>query len=100
MLEPNRYQSTEKSKKHEVKIDQRRKLHLTGVLNVESFDHEEFLLETDCGYLAIRGENLHMKSLNVENGLVSIEGLVVELVYVDDQAGGEKAKGFFSKLFK
>jgi sporulation protein YabP len=66
---------------------------------VESFDNEEFLLETSMGFLAIRGYNLKMKNLNLEQGLVSIEGKVYDLVYLDQQQG-DKAKGFFSKLFK
>lgn len=73
---------------------------LTGVINVESFDSEEFLLETEGGYLAIRGQNLHMKNLNVENGLVSIEGYIIDIAYVDHTSTGDKAKGIFSKLFK
>ncbi|RAI20025.1 sporulation protein YabP, partial [Rhodobium orientis] len=48
---------------------------------------------------AVRGENLQMKNLDVEKGVVSIKGRVLDLVYLDEQQG-EKAKGFFSKLFK
>ncbi|EGL81871.1 sporulation protein YabP [Caldalkalibacillus thermarum TA2.A1] len=99
MLDGSHYGKSE-SKHHEVKMVNRKQLDLTGVINVESFDSEEFLLETEAGFLAIRGQNLHMKSLNVERGLVSIEGLVLEMVYVDQGHGGEKAKGLFSKLFK
>ena len=36
----------------------RRLLDITGVKQVESFDNEEFLLETVMGFLAIKGENL------------------------------------------
>lgn len=100
MIEQNHYGKMASPKNHDMKIINRKKLDLTGVINVESFDSEEFLLETECGFLAIRGENLHMKNLNVENGIVSIEGLVMEFVYVDHAHGREKAKGFFSKLFK
>lgn len=94
------YRSSATPKSHEIKMINRKKMEISGVVNVESFDNEEFLLETECGYMAIRGENLHMKNLNVENGLVSIEGLIFELVYVDHSTGGDKAKGFFSRLFK
>ncbi|WP_368031697.1 sporulation protein YabP, partial [Bacillus licheniformis] len=66
---------------------------------VESFDNEEFLLETVMVMLAVRGENLQMKNLDVEKGVVYIKGRVLDLVYLDEQQG-EKAKGFFSKLFK
>lgn len=100
MVENNHYRSSSTQKSHEIKMVNRKKMEITGVLNVESFDNEEFLLETESGFMAIRGQNLHMKNLNVENGLVSIEGLVIELVYVDHSTGGDKAKGLFSKLFK
>ncbi|MCA1322078.1 sporulation protein YabP [Bacillus tianshenii] len=77
----------------------RRLLDITGVKQVESFDNEEFLLETVMGFLSVRGQNLQMKNLDVEKGVVSIKGKIMEIIYLDDQQG-EKAKGFFSKLFK
>lgn len=90
---------TGKVKRQEVKMLNRKLLELSGVLNVESFDNEEFLLETEMGYLMIKGSNLHIKNLNLEQGLVAIEGLVNELAYVDG-GSGSKSKGFLGKLFK
>ncbi|MDQ0273090.1 sporulation protein YabP [Cytobacillus purgationiresistens] len=84
---------------HDVIMRGRRLLDITGVKQVESFDNEEFLLETVMGFLAIKGQNLQMKNLDVDKGIVSIKGKVFDLVYMDDQHG-EKAKGFFSKLFR
>lgn len=84
---------------HDVIMRSRRLLDITGVKQVESFDNEEFLLETVMGFLAIRGQNLQMKNLDVEKGIVSIKGKVFELIYLDEHHS-EKAKGFFSKLFK
>ncbi|GGE84711.1 sporulation protein YabP [Priestia taiwanensis] len=84
---------------HDVTMKGRRLLDITGVKQVESFDSEEFLLETVMGFLAIKGQNLQMKNLDVEKGLVSIKGKVFEMEYLDDHHG-EKAKGFFSKLFR
>ncbi|WP_174734825.1 sporulation protein YabP [Mesobacillus harenae] len=84
---------------HDVIMRGRRTLEITGVKQVESFDNEEFLLETVMGFLAIKGQNLQMKNLDVDKGVVSIKGKIYDLVYLDDQHG-EKAKGFFSKLFK
>src|SRR3954449_3836475 len=84
---------------HDVFMKGRRLLDITGVKQVESFDSEEFLLETVMGFLAIKGENLQMKNFDVEKGIVSIKGKIFDLVYLDEQHG-EKAKGFFSKLFK
>jgi len=84
---------------HDVIMRGRRLLEITGVKQVESFDNEEFLLETVMGFLAIKGQNLQMKNLDVEKGIVSIKGKIYDLVYLDEQHG-EKAKGFFSKLFR
>lgn len=88
-----------KEANHDVIMKGRKKLEITGVKHVESFDHEEFLLETVMGYLAIRGANLKMQNLDVDQGIVNIEGKVFDMGYLDEQPG-EHAKGFFSKLFK
>lgn len=88
-----------KTKRQEVKMLNRKLLEISGVINVESFDNEEFLLETECGFLAIKGQNLHIKNLSLEQGLVAIEGIVHGLNYLEGNAG-EKSKGFLGKLFK
>ena len=87
------------NQEHDVIMRGRRLIDIRGVKQVESFDNEEFLLETVMGFLAIRGQNLQMKNLDVDKGIVSIKGKVFDLVYIDDQ-NGDKAKGFFSKLFR
>lgn len=84
---------------HDVIMRGRKLLDITGVKQVESFDNEEFLLETSMGFLAIKGQNLQMKNLDVEKGIVSIKGKIFDLVYLDEHHG-EKAKGFFSKIFR
>lgn len=84
---------------HDLVMRGRKTLEITGVKQVESFDNEEFLLETVMGFLAIKGQNLQMKNLDVDKGIVSIKGKIFDLVYLDEQ-NGEKAKGFFSKLFR
>jgi sporulation protein YabP len=76
----------------------RKLLDITGVKQVESFDSEEFLLDTTMGFLHIKGQNLQMKNLDVERGIVSITGKISQIIYLDENHG-DKAKGFFSKLF-
>lgn len=84
---------------HDVIMRGRKLLDITGVKQVESFDNEEFLLDTVMGALAIRGQNLQMKNLDVDKGIVSIKGRIYDIIYLDEQQT-EKAKGLFSKLFK
>ncbi len=99
----NQYYDGNKDKvtyqEHDVMMRGRKLLDITGVKQVESFDNEEFLLETVMGFLSVRGQNLQMKNLDVDKGIVSIKGKVFDLVYLDEHSG-EKAKGFFSKLFR
>lgn len=88
------------AKHQEIRMLNRKTLEITGVGNVESFDNEEFLLVTECGFLAVRGQNLHMKNLSLEQGLVAIEGTIHSLVYLDGTGAGGKSKGLFGKIFK
>lgn len=88
-----------KAKRQELHLMNRKLLEISGVQNVESFDSEEFLLQTELGHLAIRGQNLHIKNLNLEQGLVSIEGLVNSLSYHDASTPSGN-KGFLGKLFR
>ncbi|MGJ9385066.1 sporulation protein YabP [Salipaludibacillus neizhouensis] len=88
-----------KTREHKLMLRSRKTLDISGVKQVESFDSEEFLLETEMGFLSIRGHNLQMKNLDVEEGNVSIQGQVDDLVYLDQQ-NSEKSKGLFGKLFK
>ncbi|WP_110926090.1 sporulation protein YabP [Bacillus massiliglaciei] len=98
-VDPNSAYNKGPSQEHDVTMRGRRLLDISGVKHVESFDNEEFLLETVMGFLSIRGQNLQMKNLDVDKGIVSIKGKIFDLVYLDQQSG-EKAKGFFGKLFK
>lgn len=88
-----------KSKQHELHMLNRKQLHLTGVHNVESFDSEEFLLQTELGHLTVKGQNLHIKNLSLEEGLLSIEGMIHSLIYLEPGAHS-KNKGMLGKLFK
>jgi sporulation protein YabP len=89
-----------KAKGHDLHMQNRRQIHMTGVQNVESFDSEEFLLQTELGHLTIKGQNLHIKNLSLEDGLLSIEGLVHSFVYLDPGSHHSKNKGRLGKLFK
>lgn len=96
----NQYEKLEPTigREHKVTMHNRKEIEITGVKEVDSFDHEEFLLETNMGYIVVRGKQLQLKSLNVGDGIVQITGRIYELIYVDEEKE-ERAKGLFSKLF-
>ncbi len=97
--EKNHGVRSQQSVEHNVKVWNRRNIEISGVKEVDSFDSEEFLLQTSMGYLVVRGQNLQMKNLDLDSGVVSIKGKMYEMTYLDEHQG-EKAKGLFSKLFK
>ncbi|MDO7908581.1 sporulation protein YabP [Paenibacillus sp. JX-17] len=89
-----------KAKQHDLRMQNRKGLELTGVRSVESFDSEAFLLQTEQGHLTIRGQNLHIKHLSLEEGLLSIEGYVHSLFYSEPGTQKKNGKGLLGKLFK
>ena len=89
---------------HGISINERAGIYITGVLKIDSFDEEEFLLETNMGYLVIKGEGLEIIKLDTKDGIVSIKGKIISLSYLEDlkKKGKKKASddSFFEKLFK
>ena len=86
---------------HEIVMTNRNTLEASGVTGVESFDSEEFLLQTDYGYLGVRGQGLHIKTLDLDQGRVSIEGQIADVSYLDmPMPAQEKVKGVWGRIFK
>ena len=85
---------------HNINITQRRNINLTGVKKIESFDDKEFLLETNMGYLLIKGNELEIVKLDTYQGDVAIKGKIDSLNYLESTNKKEKTESIFSKLFK
>lgn len=86
-------------KVHQLTLYGREQLTMDGVTNVGSFNREEIFLQTQKGVLVIRGENLHLQQLHLEQGKLSITGKVNALKYSDESAA-EKGRGIFKRMFK
>ena len=85
---------------HSVTINERKNLILTGVKKIDSFDEEEFLMETNMGYVVIKGSELEIVKLDTYQGNVSIKGKINSLTYQENGNKKQKEAGIFSKLFK
>ena len=81
---------------HNITINERKNIIISGVKKIESFDNEEFLLETTMGNISIKGEELEIIKLDTYQGTVSIKGTINSLIYDSIK----KEEGVFSKLFK
>ncbi len=82
---------------HNVVLEGRKNLTVSGVADVDSFDEETVIVFTDLGELTIRGSNLHINRLSVEVGELTVEGEIAALIYSDETP---KSGGFFSKVFR
>lgn len=80
---------------HEMHLENRSRLSVSGVQEVESFDENTVLLQTVRGMLIVRGEGLQLHTLSIDGGQVRVEGTVHSLTYEELQKSG----GFFRRLF-
>lgn len=81
---------------HNVIMEQCKKLNMSGVKDVKTFDEETVILETDMGNLTVKGEDLNIESFSVTTGELVAKGKIYALVYSD--SGREK--GMLRRLLK
>lgn len=87
---------------HSLTITNREQTVVSGVAAVESFDDQEIILETELGTLTIRGEELHIKQLDLESGRFAVDGTINALTYSARMSRGapRRNRGFLERLLK
>ena len=86
------------SRPHNVILEGRRRMTLSGITDVDSFDEQLVVLYCDTGQIAIRGEQLHISRIDVETGEVNLEGGRIDGVTYTDQRPNRG--GLLSRLFR
>lgn len=86
--------------KHDLSLTSRKELVVTGVKNIDSFDSEEFLIQTVLGFLHIKGSNLTLDKMDNDNNELVIKGQIDSMSYVSGQKGKESKGNIFKKLLK
>lgn len=81
-------------------IKDRKSIEITGIKQVDSFDNQEFLLDTVVGYLHIKGKNLTLGKMDNDNKEVIINGTIDSVGYVESIVKGAGKEKFMKKLFK
>lgn len=87
------------NKNHKITIHNRKDCSITGVIDVISFDEEEIKTETEMGTLLIKGNDMHVKRLNLEKGEIDIEGQMDSFIYTHMKHKTEE-QSFLSRMFK
>ena len=79
-----------------VMLDNRSRLTVSGVNDVDSFDEKNIVAYTDYGQLTIQGSDLNISKLSTESGELAIEGYISSLVYTDNRPN----ENIFKRLFR
>ena len=90
----------EASFNHGITLAERKNIVVTGVKKIESFDSEDFLMDTTIGFLNIKGSDLEIIKLDTYQGNVSIKGKIDSMTYMDNGLTKNKEESFLGKLFK
>lgn len=89
-----------KPKPQNLILENRERLSVSGVIDVESFNDECVIVDTELGVLIIRGEDLHINKLNLDSSELSVDGDIISCEYSDREGSKSKGLGFFGKMFK
>ena len=80
-------------------LENRRKAVITGVQDIHSFNENEVLLFSEAGKILLKGEQLHVRNLNLEKGEAEVEGRVDSLSYLTKNAH-KKDESILKRMFR
>lgn len=75
---------------HMITIDNREKITVTDVADIDNFDEEEICANLKSGGLVIKGKNLHIQMLDLAEGKSVITGEITSLAYTQKKDKAEK----------
>jgi sporulation protein YabP len=87
-----------KQASHQVLMENRTKLTMTGIQEVLSFDESETVLRTALGDLTLRGTGFHILRTDSATGELTMEGEVADLMY--SAVRKTKEPGTLMRLFR
>ncbi len=85
-------------KNQNILIEDRNRVNITGVEQVESFNDNTIVLKTVKGGMVIKGEGLNIGKLNLDDGNVKIDGIINGILY-NDKDSSQKGN-IIGKIFK
>ena len=83
---------------HKVIIDNREKTEVSDIVEIDSFDEAEVRATLKQGAMVIKGENLNIQKLDLQEGTATIAGTINSLMYVKGKTKGEH--GLIAKIMK
>ncbi len=81
---------------HTLILEERKRLTVTGVTDVDSFAQDGMTVYTGMGRLSLRGQDLRIDRLDTETGELTVTGAIWAMVYTDERPKG----GVFKRLMR
>ena len=85
---------------HKISINERKNIILSGIKKINSFDENEFYVDSIMGPIIIKGNNLELLKLDTFQGNLSIKGRIISVIYLEDKKIKTSADSILSRLFK
>lgn len=82
---------------HNIIMENRSKISISGVENAESYNDSEVILHTSKGILIIKGEGMNLSKLNLDSGEITVNGRIVLIEYAEPK---KSSGSFLGKIFK
>lgn len=86
---------TDQIPNHSLTLQDRKKLTLTGITEVVTFDDRFVLMHTPLGDLTVQGDQLQLKELTPQGGSVSIQGQIATISYEEPRSDRRWLGKFF-----
>ena len=81
---------------HNIIMENRENLSISGIKSVENFDENMIILQSEMGELTIKGEKLHIAKMDIDTGDMRITGNIFGLIYNETSKG----TSVFKRIFK
>lgn len=87
-------------KKHNLEIIKRQSCHITGVVDVKEFEPQEIIIVLEDSILSLKGTDLHVDNLNIDQGELQLSGKVGSLQYTNKSSFKKKGEGLLKRMFQ
>lgn len=81
-------------------LENRKKLNVSGVNDVLSFDDQVVMVDTELGLLTVKGENIRINKLSLDTAEVIIDGDISSLSYSQNKQEKTSGTSLLGKIFK
>jgi sporulation protein YabP len=83
---------------HNFLLENRERMSVSGVVDVDIFNPDMIVVQTEMGMLTVKGTDLHINKLNLESAELIIDGEISSCIYSDKISNN--GASFISKIFK